>query len=120
MPTLDAAARRRHAIGFTRGLIVSSVAAAVWALGATPVDAQSTEDPPGAVSRSSEPFGVAYQDPAEGLVGLGGPPAELGCFGLGFEDNLADFQELQLPSGLVKRVIRDIAADVPLSGFLHR
>jgi hypothetical protein len=115
MPVLDAT-RPQRAVRFTRGLIVLLVAAAVWALGAPAAGAEPPEDPPGPVSRSTQPFAVAYEDPADGLVALGGPPPELGCFGLGFEDNLADFQELQLPSGPMKVLIRDI--DQPM--FLYQ
>jgi hypothetical protein len=43
------------------------------------------------------------------------PPPELGCFGLGFEDNLAEFQIVELPGGPVKALIRD--DDMPI--FLY-
>jgi hypothetical protein len=83
--------------------------------GAAPTGAAPPEDPPGPVSRFTEPFAVALFDPADGLVALGGPPPELGCFGLGFEDNLAEFQIVELPSGPVKVLVRD--DDMPI--FLY-
>jgi hypothetical protein len=83
--------------------------------GAAPTVAAPPEDPPGPVSRFTEPFAVAFFDPADGLVALGGPPPELGCFGLGFEDNLAEVQIVELPSGPVKVLIRD--DDMPI--FLY-
>lgn len=94
---------------------VPVLAVGLWALGAAPAGADPPEDPPGPVSRFTSPFAVAYVDPADGLVALGGPPPELGCFGLGFEDNLADFQMVELPSGAVKFLVRDV--DQPI--FLY-
>jgi hypothetical protein len=99
--------RRFVLITLAVGLLVVGTAAQA---GAAPPD-----DPPGPVSRFTEPFGVAFEDPADQLVALGGPPAELGCFGLGFEDNLAEFQIVELPSGPVKVLVRD--DDMPI--FLY-
>jgi hypothetical protein len=75
--------------------------------GAAQASAAPPDDPPGPVSRFTEPFAVALDDPADQLVALGGPPPELGCFGLGFEDNLAEFQIVELPGGPVKALVRD-------------
>jgi hypothetical protein len=83
--------------------------------GAAQASAAPPEDPPGPVSRFTEPFAVSFEDPADQLVALGGPPPELGCFDLGFEDNLAEFQIVELPSGPVKALIRD--DDMPI--FLY-
>jgi hypothetical protein len=88
---------------------VLSLVATVSAAAAPP------EDPPGPVVRFTEPFAVAFEDPADQLVALGGPRPELGCFGLGFEDNLAEFQIVELPSGPVMVLIRD--DDMPM--FLY-
>jgi hypothetical protein len=98
-----------------RRLAILALAVGLCLIGATPAGADPPADPPGPVSRFTEPFAVAYVDPADGLVALGGPPPELGCFGLGFEDNLADFMIVELPSGPVKILIRDV--DMPI--FLY-
>ena len=82
---------------------------------ATPAAAAPPQDPPGPVVRFTDAFAVAFQDPADQLVALGGPPPELGCFGLGFEDNLGEFQIVELPSGPVKLLARD--DDMPI--FLY-
>jgi hypothetical protein len=98
-----------------RRLAILTLAMGFWLLGGGPAGAVPPEDPPGPVSRFTEPFAVAFFDPADGLVALGGPPPELGCFDLGFEDNLADFQIVELPSGPVKLLIHDV--DMPI--FLY-
>jgi hypothetical protein len=98
-----------------RRFAVITLAVGLLLAGAAPTGAAPPEDPPGPVSRFTEPFAVAFFDPADGLVALGGPPPELGCFGLGFEDNLAEFQIVELPSGPVKVLIRD--DDMPI--FLY-
>ena len=95
------------------GIAILAVGLSLIAAG--PAGADPPADPPGPVSRFSEPFAVAYVDPADELVALGGPPPELGCFGLGFEENLADFQIVELPTGPVKALIRDV--DMPI--FLY-
>jgi hypothetical protein len=98
-----------------RVFAILTLAVGLWLIGAGPAGADPPEDPPGPVSRFTEPFAAAYVDPADELVALGGPPPELGCFGLGFEDNLADFQIVELPSGPLKILIRDV--DMPI--FLY-
>ena len=98
-----------------RRFAILTLGAALWVTGAGVAGADPPEDPPGPVSRFTEPFAVAFVDVADGLVALGGPPPELGCFGLGFEDNLADFQIVELPSGPVKVLAHD--ADMPI--FLY-
>jgi hypothetical protein len=55
---------------------------------------------------------VSYQDPAAGFVALAGPPAELGCLGLGFEDYFSRVQLAGTPSGAV--VLRVHVAAVPI------
>jgi hypothetical protein len=96
-------------------LMLITLAVGLSLAGAAPAGAAPPDDPPGPVSRSTEPFAVALDDPADQLVALGGPPPELGCFGLGFEDNLAEFQVVELPSGPVKVLVRD--DDMPI--FLY-
>lgn len=98
-----------------RRFALITLATGLLLAGAAPTGAAPPEDPPGPVSRFTEPFAVAFFDPADGLVALGGPPPELGCFGLGFEDNLAEYQFVELPSGPVKVLIRD--DDMPI--FLY-
>jgi len=99
-----------------RRCILITLAVGLWLVGAAaPAGAAPPEDPPGPVIRFTEPFAVSLDDPADQLVALGGPPPELGCFGLGFEDNLGEFQIIELPSGPVKALIRD--DDMPM--FLY-
>jgi hypothetical protein len=99
-----------------RRFVLITLAVGLWLVGvAAPAGAAPPDDPPGPVIRFTEPFAVAFEDPADQLVALGGPPPELGCFGLGFEDNLAEFQIVELPSGPVKALIRD--DDMPI--FLY-
>jgi hypothetical protein len=95
-----------------RRLTILTLAMGLWFLGGSPAGAVPPQDPPGPVSRFTEPFAAAFFDAADGLVALGGPPPELGCFGLGFEDNLADFQIVELPSGPLKLLIHDV--DMPM------
>jgi len=63
-------------------------------------------DEAGVVFRANFPFGLAFVDPEAGLVALGGPPPELGCLGLGFDD--ADFQFVLTPAGPVKVLVHDV------------
>ena len=98
-----------------RRFVLITLAVGMLLAGAAQASAAPPEDPPGPVSRFNEPFAVSFEDPADQLVALGGPPPELGCFGLGFEDNLAEFQIVELPSGPVKALIRD--DDMPI--FLY-
>lgn len=60
----------------------------------------------GSVFRFNFPFGASLVDAEAGLVALGGPPPELGCIGLGFEE--ADFQFVATPAGPVKFLIHDV------------
>lgn len=75
------------------------------AMVATLLVAQSAlAEPPdssGPVSRSTDRFGVSYFDESEGLLALGGPPPEDGCFGIGF-DHTADITIVETASGAVK------------------
>lgn len=108
LTSLVAATARRLARTLAPRFGVLLLAAGVLALGAVPAGAQPTTDKQGPVSRFTAPFALAYIDPADNLVALGGPPPEQGCFGEGFEDHEADFQEVQLPSGPVVALVRDI------------
>jgi hypothetical protein len=95
-----------------RRLALLALAAALCLIAAGQAGADPPDDPPGPVSRFTDVFATVYVDPADGLVALGGPPAEEGCFGLGFDD-IADFQIVELPSGPVKLLVRDV--DQPMS-----
>ena len=59
-------------------------------LGAGTAAADGTDQGPpgssGAVERQEVVFAFAYPDAEAGLVALGGPPPEEGCFGQGFDD----------------------------------
>jgi hypothetical protein len=96
-------------------LALITLAVGICLAAAIPAAAAPPQDPPGPVIRFTEPFAVAFEDPADELVALGGPPPELGCLGLGFEDNLGEFQIVELPSGPVKLLGRD--DDMPI--FLY-
>jgi hypothetical protein len=102
------AAKARRPARFTRRFGVLVLATGVLALGALPAGADPTADKQSPVSRFIAPFALAYIDPADNLVALGGPPPEQGCLDEGFEDHTADFQEVQLPSGPVVALVRDI------------
>lgn len=95
-----------------RPFAILALAVGLLLIGASPATADPPSDPPGPVSRSIEPFAVAVVDPADGLVALGGPPPELGCFGLGFDENLADVLIVELPSGPIKILLHDV--DMPM------
>lgn len=58
-------------------------------------------DSSGPVSRFTDRFGVSYFDEGQGLLALGGPPPEDGCFGAGF-DHTADITMVETASGAVK------------------
>jgi hypothetical protein len=55
----------------------------------------------GVIVRFDEIVLVAYEDPTDELVALTGPPAELGCLGLGFEDYFSRVQAATTPSGAI-------------------
>jgi len=44
---------------------------------------------------------VGYEDPADQLVAVTGPPAELGCKGLGFDEFFTEVQAVGTPPGAV-------------------
>jgi hypothetical protein len=98
------ARRRRWRAGTT-------VAALLLGLSAQSAAASQPTDPPGVVSREVVTVGTVFEDPAAGLVALLGPPPELGCLGLGFDDP-AWSQWVDTPSGAVVSLIR--ATEVPV------
>lgn len=67
---------------------------------AVPGVAAPPKDPPGAVVSIDAPFGLWFEDPAAGLVALGGPPPELWCAEEGFED--VPHHVVLTPAGAVK------------------
>lgn len=88
-----------------RRLLVSAGVFSLLLATAAPTMA-TPPDESGRVVRIELPFGVAYEDAAEGLVALGGPPAELGCFGEGFED--VPHQGVVMPNGVVNLLVKDV------------
>ena len=74
---------------------------------ATAAPAMATPpDESGRVVRIALPFGVSFEDAGDGLVALGGPPAELGCLGEGFED--VPHQGVVMPNGVVNLLVKDV------------
>jgi hypothetical protein len=68
-------------------------------------------DSSGPVSRYTDVFATAYFDANDGLLALGGPPPEEGCFGLGFDDP-AQFMEVQTPAGPIVAVVHQATLPV--------
>lgn len=64
------------------------------------------DDPSGPVTRYEADLSRAYFDVDDGLVALGGPPPEEGCFGIGFDGN-GQWQEIELPNGAVVTMAKD-------------
>jgi hypothetical protein len=78
------------------------------------VTAQGVAAPPdisGVVTRYTDVFAVAYVDETDGLIALGGPPPEEGCFGEGFDDP-AQFMEVQTSAGPIVVVAHQAQLDV--------
>ena len=88
-----------------RRLLVSAGVFSLLLVTAAPTMA-TPPDESGRVVRIELPFGVAYEDAADGLVALGGPPAELGCLGEGFED--VPHQGVVMPNGVVNLLVKDV------------
>jgi hypothetical protein len=66
----------------------------------------------GIVVRFEDVYIVAYQDSADDLVAVAGPPAELLCHGLGIEDLFTRVQFAETPPGAVLFHVH--VADVPI------
>ena len=86
-------------LGATAMLLAASAAPAL-------ANFDNGPDEAGSVFRANFPYGLAFVDVDAGLVALGGPPPEEGCFGEGFEE--ADFQFVVTPAGPVKLLIHDV------------
>jgi hypothetical protein len=65
----------------------------------------------GVVTRFTEAFAVSYIDEADGLIAVGGPPPEEGCFGEGFDDP-AEFMNVQTPAGPILAKVHQAVSDV--------
>lgn len=65
----------------------------------------------GPVERFVDIFAASFIDEADGLVALGGPPPEEGCFGLGFDDP-ASVMLVHTAAGPIKALIRQGETDV--------
>ncbi|HEX5589473.1 MAG TPA: hypothetical protein VFX65_04185 [Candidatus Limnocylindrales bacterium] len=50
---------------------------------------------------------VGYEDPADELVAVTGPPAELGCAGLGFDEFFTEVQAVDTPPGAIVLVANE-------------
>lgn len=95
---------RRHLVGsFAAGALAALLMAQV-AIAGPPASS-------GPVERFVDTFGAGYIDEADGLVALGGPPPEEGCFGLGFDDP-ANVMVVHTGAGPIKVLIRQ--GDTPV------
>lgn len=83
----------------------SLLAALLTTLLATQIAVADAPDSSGVASHFYDIAAFAYNDEADGLTALGGPPPEEGCFGEGFDD-LALFLVVEEPSGALKVHIR--------------
>ena len=68
-------------------------------------------DTSGVVTRFTDVIAFSYIDETDGLIALGGPPPEEGCFGEGFDDT-AEFMEVQTPAGPIVAVAHQAELDV--------
>jgi hypothetical protein len=96
---------RRLIVSLAAGLVLAAVIGPAMALAAPPSAS-------GIVARFDSIALVSYQDPADGLVALTGPPAEQGCLGLGFEDYFTPVQAAVTPGGAV--IVRVHVDAVPI------
>jgi len=95
---------RRHMVGsFAAGALAALLMAQV-AVAGPPASS-------GPVERFVDTFGASYVDEADGLIALGGPPPEEGCFGLGFDDP-ANIMVVHTAAGPIKALIRQ--GDTPV------
>jgi hypothetical protein len=94
---------RQIAVSFAAGTLAALLIAQV-AIAGPPASS-------GAVERFIDVAGAAYFDEADGLIALGGPPPEEGCFGLGFDDP-ADFMLVQTAAGPIKVLVKQGATPV--------
>lgn len=95
---------RRKIVGSLAGGALAALLMAQVAIGGPPASS-------GPVERFVDTFAVGYVDEADGLVALGGPPPEEGCFGLGFDDP-ADVMLVHTAAGPIKVLVRQ--GDTPV------
>lgn len=77
--------------------LIAAVTSAAFLLPASTL--ASAPPSSGLVYRVQDVFLVGFQDSADALVALAGPPAELSCQGLGWEPFAIDIQGVDKPSG---------------------
>jgi hypothetical protein len=97
-----------------RAVLVLAMVAAMLAM-AGPASAgweNGSADPEGPIDRFTTDGGIAWIDSEDALVALAGPPLELGCFGLGFEDLEGQTQVVSLPVGELILLSKDV--DIPV------
>lgn len=100
-----------------RVVLVMTMVAAMLAL-AGPATAgweNGSADPQGPIERFTTDGGISWIDSEDGLVALAGPPLELGCFGLGFDDLEGQTQVVTLPAGEVIYLSKDV--DIPVQVY---
>jgi hypothetical protein len=96
-----------------RRLVISIAGGAALAACTFPgVLVAAPPDSSGIVVRFDDVFVVGYQDPADGLVAIAGPPLELLCQGLGLDEFFTEIQVADTPSGAVTFHVR--VADIPI------
>lgn len=66
----------------------------------------------GVVIRFEDVFLAVYQDPADNLVAVTGPPLELGCQGLGFDEYVTSLQAADTPTGAF--VLQVHVSEIPI------
>ena len=85
-----------------RAILVSLATGTLLAAIAFPgVLTASAPSSSGLVVRFEDNWFVGYRDAADQLVAMTGPPAELGCHGLGFDDYVTEAQWVETPPGAV-------------------
>lgn len=99
---------RVHHLGRIAG---SLLAALLTTLLATQIALADAPGSSGIVSRLIDHGGFSYYDAGDNLTALGGPPAEEGCVGEGFDDP-AMVMLVELPNGVLKVNVRQGPTDV--------
>ena len=95
---------RKLLAAFPLTLALLALVTAQMALAAPP-------DTSGVVTRYTDVFATGYVDEKDGLIALGGPAPEEGCFGEGFDDP-AQFMDVQTPAGPIVVVGHQAEIDV--------
>lgn len=95
-----------------RRRLISLAGGAVLAACAFPGVLVAAPQSSGIVVRFEDVFVVAYQDPADDLVAVAGPPLELLCQGLGLDEFVTELQVAEMPSGAVAFHVH--VAEIPI------